>query len=192
MIGDVKISDIPNDIERELVSREQIEACIARVAAQVSRDYAGRDPLVVGVLKGAVNTLVALTDAMTINAQVDFISLSSYGAGTQSSGHVVIRQDLSADVSGRDVLVVEDIIDSGITLHWLTGELKRRGAASVEVFALFDKPARHKVELNPKYKGIEIPDEFVVGFGLDYAEKYRNLESVAILRPSVYDKEERA
>ncbi|MDD6373876.1 MAG: hypoxanthine phosphoribosyltransferase [Bifidobacteriaceae bacterium] len=185
----MKISDVAEDIDRELVTRAQIDAKIEEVARQVSQDYAGRDVLLVGVLKGAVNTLVALSQAMSINAQMDFVSLSSYGSGTSSSGTVTMRQDLSTDVRGRNVLVVEDIIDSGLTLEWLVNELRRRGAASVEVFALFDKPARHKTELHPKYQGIVIPDEFVVGFGLDYAEKYRNLDSVAILKPSVYSKE---
>ena len=113
--------------------------------------------------------------------------LSSYGSGTQSSGKITVRQDLSTDVRGRHVLIVEDIIDSGVTLAWLVDELKSRGAASVEIFALLEKPARRKVDVPVKYKGREIPDEFVVGFGLDYDERYRNLDSIAVLKPEVYE-----
>lgn len=191
-MGSMKISDVADDIERELVSRSQIDETINRVAAQVSKDYAGRDLLLVGVLKGAATTMVHFAEALSINVQMDYMSLSSYGSGTTSSGTVTVRQDLSTDVRGRDVLIVEDIIDSGITLAWLVDELKRRGAASVAVFALLDKPARHKTDIVPTYKGIVIPDEFVVGFGLDYAERYRNLDSIAILKPSVYSKETHA
>ena len=124
---------------------------------------------------------------MSIPVQMDFMSLSSYGSGTESSGKITVRQDLSTDVRGRHVLIVEDIIDSGITLAWLVDELKRRGAASVEIFALLEKPARRKGNVDVKYKGREIPDEFVVGFGLDYDEYYRNLDSIAVLKPSVYE-----
>ena len=147
----------------------------------------GKNPLLVCVLKGAVNTLAAFSQAMSIPVQMDFMSLSSYGSGTESSGKITVRQDLSTDVRGRHVLIVEDIIDSGITLAWLVDELKRRGAASVEIFALLEKPARRKVNVDVKYKGREIPDEFVVGFGLDYDEYYRNLDSIAVLKPSVYE-----
>ncbi len=156
------------------------------MAAQVSEDYRGRDLLLVAVLKGAVNTLVAFSQALSIPVQMDFMSLSSYGDGTTSSGTVTVRQDLSVDVRGRHILIVEDIVDSGRTLAWLVDELKRRGAASVEVMALLQKPSRREVDVDVKYSGYEIPDEFVVGFGLDYAERYRNLDSIAVLKPAVY------
>lgn len=146
-------------------------------------------PLLVCVLKGAVNTLTAFSQAMSIPLEMDFMSLSSYGSGTSTSGKVTVRQDLSTDVRGRDVLIVEDIVDSGVTLSWLVNELKRRGAASVEIFALLEKPARHQVQLDVKYKGFVIPDEFVVGFGLDFDEEYRNLDSIAVLKPEVYEGE---
>ncbi|PJM73873.1 hypoxanthine phosphoribosyltransferase [Bifidobacterium primatium] len=186
----MKIADIQDDIAEELVSKEQIDAKIREVAAQVDRDYAGKDPLLIAVLKGAVNTLAAFSQALSIPVTMDFMSLSSYGSGTVSSGKITVRQDLSTDVKGRHVLIVEDIIDSGITLDWLIKELKRRGAASVEVFALLEKPARHEVHIDVKYKGYEIPDKFVVGFGLDYDERYRNLDSIAVLAPKVYQGEQ--
>lgn len=182
----MKIADVQDQIDHELISKTQIDSKIAELAAQVSEDYRGRDLLLVAVLKGAVNTLVAFSQALSIPVQMDFMSLSSYGAGTVSSGTVTVRQDLSADVRGRHILIVEDIVDSGRTLAWLVDELKRRGAASVEVMALLQKPSRREVDVDVKYSGYEIPDEFVVGFGLDYAERYRNLDSIAVLKPAVY------
>ena len=166
----MRIADVEEDIDHELVSKEQIDAKIHEMAALASEDYRDKNPLLVAVLKGAVNTLVAFTEAMS----------------TVSSGEVTVRQDLSADVRGRHILIVEDIVDSGRTLAWLVAELKRRGAASVEVFALLSKPSRREVDVDVKYAGYEIPDEFVVGFGLDFDERYRNLDSIAVLKPSVY------
>lgn len=182
----MKIADVQDQIDHELISKTQIDSKIAELAAQVSEDYRGRDLLLVAVLKGAVNTLVAFSQALSIPVQMDFMSLSSYGDGTVSSGTVTVRQDLSVDVRGRHILIVEDIVDSGRTLAWLVDELKRRGAASVEVMALLQKPSRREVDVDVKYSGYEIPDEFVVGFGLDYAERYRNLDSIAVLKPTVY------
>ena len=186
MVG-MRIADVQEDIDHELISKEEIADIINHAAAQASEDYRGKNPLLVCVLKGAVNTLAAFSQAMSIHAEMDFMSLSSYGSGTQSSGKITVRQDLSTDVRGRHVLIVEDIIDSGVTLAWLVDELKSRGAASVEIFALLEKPARRKVDVPVKYKGREIPDEFVVGFGLDYDERYRNLDSIAVLKPEVYE-----
>lgn len=182
----MKIADVQDQIDHELISKAQIDSKIAELAAQISEDYRGRDLLLVAVLKGAVNTLVAFSQALSIPVQMDFMSLSSYGDGTVSSGTVTVRQDLSVDVRGRHILIVEDIVDSGRTLAWLVDELKRRGAASVEVMALLQKPSRREVDVDVKYSGYEIPDEFVVGFGLDYAERYRNLDSIAVLKPAVY------
>jgi hypoxanthine phosphoribosyltransferase len=188
MVG-MQIADIQSDIDHELVSKDQIDAKIKSVAKQVSIDYADNPPLLVAVLKGAVNTLTAFSQALSIPVQMDFMSLSSYGNGTESTGTITVRQDLSVDVRGRHILIVEDIVDSGRTLQWLMGELRDRGAASVEVFALLEKPARREVEFDVKYRGFEIPDEFVVGFGLDYREEYRNLDSIAVLKPQVYQGE---
>lgn len=181
----MRIVDIQDKIDHELLSHDQIMEKISEAAQQASKDYAGRVPLLVCVLKGAVNTLTAFSQAMSIPLEMDFMSLSSYGSGTSTSGKVTVRQDLSTDVRGRDVLIV----DSGVTLSWLVNELKRRGAASVEIFALLEKPARHQVQLDVKYKGFVIPDEFVVGFGLDFDEEYRNLDSIAVLKPEVYEGE---
>ncbi|MBW3083421.1 hypoxanthine phosphoribosyltransferase [Bifidobacterium phasiani] len=186
----MQIADVQDEIDHELVTKAQIDSKIKEMAAQVSEDYRGRDLLLVAVLKGAVNTLVAFSQALSIPVQMDFMSLSSYGAGTTSSGTVTVRQDLSTDVRGRHILIVEDIVDSGRTLAWLVDELKRRGAASVEVFALLEKPSRREVDVDVKYRGYEIPDEFVVGFGLDYAERFRNLDSIAVLKPAVYQGEQ--
>lgn len=182
----MRIADIQDEIDHELISHDRIVARINEVAAQVSNDYRDRDVMLVAVLKGAVNTLVAFSQALSIHTTMDFMSLSSYGTSTTSSGTITIRQDLSTDVRGRHILIVEDIVDSGRTLAWLVEELKQRGAASVEVFALLHKPARREVDVDVKYQGFEIPDEFVVGFGLDFAERYRNLDSIAVLKPAVY------
>ncbi|MCI1935443.1 MAG: hypoxanthine phosphoribosyltransferase [Bifidobacteriaceae bacterium] len=183
----MQIADVQDDIDRVLLTKEQIEKKIAEVAAQVDRDYADKNVLLLAVLKGAVNTLVAFSSQLHINAEIDFMSLSSYGDGAVSSGKVTIRQDMSVDVRGRHVLIVEDIVDSGLTLSWLMALLRERGAASVEAFALLNKPSRNKVHVEVKYPGYEIPDEFVVGFGLDYDERYRNLDSIAALKPKVYE-----
>lgn len=185
----MKIADVQEQIDHELVSKDQIEQKIKEVAARASEDYRGKNPLLIAVLKGAVNTIAAFSQALSIPAQMDFMSLSSYGSGTVSSGTVTIRQDLSSDVRGRHILIVEDIVDSGRTLAWLVDELKRRGAATVEIFALLEKPSRREVKVDVKYKGYEIPDEFVVGFGLDYDEQFRNLDSIAVLKPEVYQGE---
>ncbi len=185
MVG-MRIADVQEDIDHELISKKEIADIINRVAAQASEDYQGKTPLLVGVLKGSVCTFSAFAQALTIPVEIDFMSLSSYGSGTKSSGTITIRQDLSTDVRGRDVLIVEDIIDSGNTLAWLVEELKGRGASSVEIFALLEKPSRREADVDVKYKGREIPDEFVVGFGLDYDDRYRNLDSIAVLKPAVY------
>ncbi len=185
----MRIADIQEEIDHELIPHERIMGRIQEVAAEVSRDYKERYPLLVGVLKGAVNVMVAFSQALSIPVEMDFMSLSSYGSGVRSQGEITVRQDLSTDVEGRDVLIVEDIIDSGLTLDWLKRELRRRGAASVEVFALLEKPERREVDVDVKYKGFEVPDVFVVGFGLDYAERFRNLDSIAVLKASVYEGE---
>ncbi|KJY50502.1 Hypoxanthine phosphoribosyltransferase [Bifidobacterium mellis] len=188
MMETMRIADIQSHIDHELVSKERIEELINRTAEQVSRDYRGKNPIMLAVLKGAFNTLAALSQAVTIPVQIEFMSISSYPAGktSVSRGDLDIRMDLDCDVRGRHILIVEDIIDSGYTLHWLVEHLKERGAASVEIFTLLDKTSRHEVEVDVKYPGFAIPDEFVVGFGLDYDEQYRNLDSIAVLRSEEY------
>jgi hypoxanthine phosphoribosyltransferase len=169
-----------------LVTAEQIDKRIAELAAEIDTKYAGKDLLLVGVLKGAVMFMADLSRAIQIPVQMDWMAVSSYGSGTQSSGVVRILKDLDADILGRHILIVEDIIDSGLTLSWLISNLKARGAASVEIVALLRKPDAAKVEVEVAQVGFDIPNEFVVGYGLDYAERYRTLRGVAILSPAVY------
>ena len=180
------LSKVSNEITKVLVTEEQIDAKVAELAAEIDKRYEGKDLLLVGVLKGAVMFMADLSRAIQIPVQMDWMAVSSYGSGTVSSGVVRILKDLDADVLGRHVLIVEDIIDSGLTLSWLVSNLEARGAASVEVVALLRKPAAAKVEVNVALVGFDIPNEFVVGYGLDYAEKYRTLKGVAVLSPSVY------
>lgn len=177
-----------NDIQEVLISEEQIQQKVQELGAAISRDYENRNPLVICVLKGAFIFMADLVKKMTIPLEIDFMAVSSYGASTKSSGVVKIIKDLDVPVEGRDVLIVEDIIDSGLTLSYLIDVLERRNAHSISVVTLFDKPARRTVELEPDYKGFTIPDAFIVGYGLDYAEKYRNLPFIGILKPEVYTK----
>jgi hypoxanthine phosphoribosyltransferase len=179
-------SDIADDLTSVLYTEAQIHARIAELARSIEADYEGEDLLLVGVLKGAVMVMADLARELTLPLNMDWMAVSSYGAGTQSSGVVRILKDLDSDLSGRKVLIVEDIIDSGLTLSWLLGNLRTRGASSVEICALFRKPKAAKVEVDVKYTGFDIPNDFVVGYGLDYAERYRNLRDVAVLAPHVY------
>lgn len=178
--------DLGNDLAEVLLTEEQIHARIKELAEQIEIDYQGQDLLLVGVLKGAVMVMADLARSLTRHVGMDWMAVSSYGSGTKSSGVVRILKDLDADINGRNVLVVEDILDSGLTLSWLLKNLSSRGPASVEVFTLMRKPDAVKVPIAPKYCGFDIPNEFVVGYGLDYAQKYRNLRSVAVLAPHVY------
>jgi hypoxanthine phosphoribosyltransferase len=182
----VDLEKVTDQITKVLVTGEEIDARVAEMAAELDSKYAGKEVLLVGVLKGAVMFMADLSRAMQIPATMDWMAVSSYGSGTQSSGVVRILKDLDADVLGRHVLIVEDIIDSGLTLSWLVSNLKARGAASVEIAALLRKPEAAKVEVDVMLVGFDIPNEFVVGYGLDYAERYRTLRGVAILAPSVY------
>ncbi len=176
-----------DDFTKVIVSENDISRKLDDIALQIRADYDGEDLLLVGVLKGAVMVMADLARRMPPTVQMDWMAVSSYGSGTKSSGVVRILKDLDADLSGRHVLIVEDIIDTGITLHWLLGNLRSRGAASVEVASLLRKPDAVQVDVPVKYLGFDIPNEFVVGYGLDYAENYRTLPFVAILKPSVYE-----
>ncbi len=180
------IDKVANDITKVIVTEEQIHARIKEMAAEVDANYAGKVVLLVGVLKGAVMFMADLSRAMQIPVQMDWMAVSSYGHGTQSSGVVRILKDLDADVLGRHVIIVEDIIDSGLTLSWLVTNLRARGAASVEIVAMLRKPDAAKVSVDVAIVGFDIPNEFVVGYGLDYAENYRTLPGVAILDPKTY------
>ncbi len=178
--------DMGKDLHAVLVSEESLQARLREIAAEIDRDYAGRDLLLVGVLKGAVMVMADLSRALHLPAEMDWMAVSSYGSGTKSSGVVRILKDLDGDIGGRDVLIVEDIIDSGLTLSWLLANLASRGPASLEVCTLLRKPEAAKVAVDVRYVGFDIPNEFVVGYGLDYAERYRNLPFVGTLAPHVY------
>lgn len=175
-----------NDIQEILFTEEQIQDKIRELGQMISEQYKDRNPLIICVLKGAYMFMADLTKRITIPIEVDFMAISSYGQSTKSSGVVKIIKDLDMSVEGRDVIIAEDIIDSGLTLSYLVDVLERRNAKSVSIVTLFDKPAGRKVELEADYKGFILPDAFVVGFGLDYAEKYRNLPYIGILKPEVY------
>ena len=175
-----------DDLAEVLLTEEQVQARLAELAADIWKDYEGKDFLLVGVLKGAVVVMADLMRALPGTAPMDWMAVSSYGSGTKSSGVVRILKDLDTDITGRHVLIIEDIIDSGLTLSWLISNLGSRGPASLEVCTLLRKPEAAKVEIDVKYTGFEIPNEFVVGYGLDYAEKYRNLPFVGTLAPHVY------
>jgi hypoxanthine phosphoribosyltransferase len=175
-----------DDLAGVLLSEAQIAARLDELAAQIDRDYAGKAVLVVGVLKGAVMVMADLVRRLHTPVQMDWMAVSSYGSGTKSSGVVRILKDLDTDLTGRHVLIVEDIIDSGLTLSWLLANLRSRGPESVEIATMLRKPGAAKVEVDVRYVGFDIPNEFVVGYGLDYAEKYRNLPFVGTLAPHVY------
>ena len=182
----MRAADIPDDLTDILVTEEEIIAKLDELAARVATDYAGKDLLLVGVLKGAVMVMADCARALPVSVPMDWMAVSSYGASTKSSGVVQIRKDLDTDLHGKHVLIVEDVIDSGLTLSWLLENFASRGAESIEVLALLRKPEAAKVEIDCKYVGFDIPPEFVVGYGLDYAERYRNLRDVAVLAPHVY------
>lgn len=182
----MRAADISDDISEVLLTEEQIQGKLAELATQVVADYEGREVVLVGVLKGAVMVMADFARHLPVHVSMDWMAVSSYGASTRSSGVVQIRKDLDTDITGKHVLIVEDIIDSGLTLSWLLENFASRGAASVEVLALLRKPDAMKVEVDCRYVGFDIPNDFVIGYGLDYAERYRNLRDVAVLAPHVY------
>jgi hypoxanthine phosphoribosyltransferase len=182
----VESQDVQADLEHVLLTEEQLHERIAELAVTIDQDYSGSTPLLVGVLNGAVMVMADLARALHSHADMDWMAVSSYGSGTTSSGVVRILKDLDADIEGRDVLIVEDILDSGLTLSWLLKNLNSRKPASLEVFTLLRKPDALKVKVEPKYVGFDIPNEFVVGYGLDYDQRYRNLRCVGTLAPHVY------
>ena len=178
--------EIESDLTEVLVTEAEIQAKLAELARRIEADYEGKNLLLVGVLKGAVMVMADLARELRSHVNMDWMAVSSYGAGTRSSGVVRIVKDLDTDLTGRHVLIVEDIIDSGLTLSWLLGNLESRGAESVAICTLLRKPDAAKVDVTVNYLGFDIPNKFVVGYGLDYAERYRNLRDVAILAPHVY------
>ena len=178
-----------NDMLKTLYNREDLEATVARLGREITADYRGKTPVMVAVLKGAFIFMADLVRQMDIPCTVDFMVVSSYGKGTESSGQVKIIKDLDTNIEGKDVIIVEDILDSGITLSNLIRLLRQRHPASIRICTLFDKPERHKVEIKVDYQGLKVPNEFIVGYGLDYAEIYRNYPEIAVLKPSVYSGE---
>jgi hypoxanthine phosphoribosyltransferase len=184
--GDVVGPAFAGDIERILISRERIQERLRELAAEISADYAGERVLLVGVLKGAFMVMADLARYVDLPVEVDFMAVSSYGSATKTSGVVRILKDLERDIAGYHVLVVEDIVDSGLTLKYLLRNLAARGPRSLEVLTLLSKPGSAPTELRVRYQGFEVPDVFVVGYGLDYAERYRNLDCIATLAPAVY------
>ena len=174
------------DVEEILLSGEQVQARVAELGARLSADYEGRDPVLVSVLKGSIIFLADLVRAMPIPLSIDLMEVSSYGASTESSGQVRILKDLSTSIADREVIVVEDIIDTGLTLNYLLRYLHDKGPASIRICCLLDKPTRRLAEIEIDYRGFTIPDRFVIGYGLDYGERYRNLPYIGVLRPSVY------
>ena len=177
-----------NDVERVLLSREKLENIVNSLAKQIEKDYNGKEFIMVGLLKGVFVFMAELITKIDMDFEVDFMEASSY-EGTQSTGEVKISKDISISVTDRDVLIVDDIVDTGLTLSFVTEHLLSKGASSVKVCALCDKPDRRKVPFTPDYRGAQLPDEFVVGYGLDYDEKYRNLPYIGVLKSSVYNKQ---
>ena len=179
-------SNMLNDISEILYSEQDLKEMVERVGDEITRDYEGKNLLLVSVLKGSVAFMADLMRAVKIPAQIDFMSVSSYGSGVKTSGVVKIIKDLDLNLEGYDILIVEDILDSGKTLNYLMNLLSQRNPKSIELCTLFDKPERREVPVYPKYVGTVIPDAFIVGYGLDYAENYRNLPFVGVLKPEVY------
>src|SRR3954471_2859731 len=175
-----------NDLVNVLFTEAQIQDRLEELAAEIAADYEGKDLLLVGILRGAVMVMADLARALPRHVEMDWIAISSYGSGTKSSGVVRLIKDLDTDITDKHVLIVEDIIDSGLTLSWIKANLESRSAASVEICTLLRKPEAAKVEIDVRYVGFDIPNEFVVGYGLDYAERYRNLRVVGTLAPHVY------
>ncbi len=174
------------DILKVLISEEELNAKVTELGKRITDDYSGRSPIFIGVLKGCFVFMADLMRHVDLYCDVEFMSVSSYGGGTKTTGAVKINKDLGHDIEGRDVILIEDILDSGVTLSYLRSYLKRRNPASIKIVTLMDKPARRMADITADYYGFNVPDEFVVGYGLDYAERYRNLPYIGILKPEVY------
>jgi hypoxanthine phosphoribosyltransferase len=179
-------ADVESDLVEVLFTEDQIQTRLAELAKEIEADYEGREILIVGILRGAVMVMADLARALNRHVEMDWMAISSYGSGTKSSGVVRILKDLDTDISGRHVIIVDEIIDTGLTLSWLTSNLASRNPASVEICTLLRKPDAQRMPVEVKYVGWDIPDEFVVGYGLDYQERYRNLRDIGTLAPHVY------
>ena len=179
--------EMQNDILKVLFSEEEIRAKVKEMGRQITADYAGKNPFFLGVLKGCYIFMSDLTRSVELQSTMDFMVVSSYGSGTATTGAVEITKDLSQDIHNRDVIIVEDILDSGVTLSYLKGYLANRKPNSIRIATLLDKPSRRRADVRPDYCGFEVPDEFVVGYGMDYDERYRNLPYIGVLKPEVYE-----
>lgn len=182
------MAELHDDILEILLSEEEIHAKVRELGAQITKDYAGKTPFFLGVLKGCYVFMADLTRCIDLPCTMDFMAVSSYGGGTSTTGAVRITKDLSRDIEGKDVIIVEDILDSGVTLSYLKTYLANRKPASIRIVTLLDKPARRRADIKADYCGFAVPDEFVVGYGLDYAESYRNLPYIGILKPEIYSR----
>ncbi len=182
------MAELHDDILEILLSEEEIHARVRELGAQITKDYAGKTPFFLGVLKGCYVFMADLTRCIDLPCSMDFMAVSSYGGGTSTTGAVRITKDLSRDIEGKDVIIVEDILDSGVTLSYLKTYLANRKPASIRIVTLLDKPARRRADIKADYCGFAVPDEFVVGYGLDYAESYRNLPYIGILKPEIYSR----
>lgn len=188
MEGTNLTNPITDNIQEILITKEEIQARTKELGAQITKDYEGKDLLVICILKGALPFMADLIREIQLPLTIDFMAVSSYGDATTSSGAVMILKDLETNINGRNVLIVEDIIDTGLTLKYLIANLQARKPASLKICTLLDKPDRRKVDIKVDYKGFQIPDAFVVGYGLDFAELYRNLPDICILKPEAYEK----
>lgn len=177
---------VTTNVEKVLISEKEISDRVAELGKQISTDYENKDLLMISVLKGAAVFMADLMRAIEIHAEIDFMAVSSYGSGTKSSGVVKIIKDIDIDIAGKDLLIVEDILDSGMTLSYLKELLEGRNPASIKIITLLDKPARRKVNMKADYIGFEVPDEFIIGYGLDFDEHYRNLPYIGVLKPEAY------
>ena len=181
------LASVQSDIEKVIVNEEQLQSRLKEIARQIENDYKDQDLLLIGVLKGAVMVMADLTRHINRHVEIDWMAVSSYGSGTKSSGVVRILKDLDRDITGRNVLIIEDIVDTGLTLDWLSQNLKSRGAGSVEIMTVLRKPDAAMVKVDVRYVGFEIPKDFVIGYGLDFNEKYRNLPFIAVLAKHMYE-----
>jgi hypoxanthine phosphoribosyltransferase len=183
----VDLASVQSDIEKVIVNEEQLQSRLKEIARQIENDYRDQDLLLVGVLKGAVMVMADLTRHINRHVEIDWMAVSSYGSGTKSSGVVRILKDLDRDITGKNVLIIEDIVDTGLTLDWLSQNLKSRGAGSVEIMTVLRKPDAAIVKVDVRYVGFDIPKDFVIGYGLDFNEKYRNLPFIAVLAKHMYE-----
>ena len=181
------LASVQSDIEKVIVNEEQLQSRLKEIARQIENDYKDQDLLLVGVLKGAVMVMADLTRHINRHVEIDWMAVSSYGSGTKSSGVVRILKDLDRDITGKNVLIIEDIVDTGLTLDWLSQNLKSRGAGSVEIMTVLRKPDAAIVKVDVRYVGFDIPKDFVIGYGLDFNEKYRNLPFIAVLAKHMYE-----